>query len=370
MDPLSLTLAAFALGTALKEIIVLAQKLDDTLEQVTRNMENARQLAASILKTLLQMEKLYNGHQDILESSTELKDALDGLKSDVQAAYTKCTELFKPAGKSNDRIDRAKLAFKAWKNRNKVETDITNLKHRVDACFLNFAILSSARIESNTLKVFDSTTRIERTTTRIEQLLVLDQSQLARLKKMEGIVACGPELSVAISDMYLRLQIDAVDQSLTELASSNKSYAIEDVMEEYTRPFHAVIPLGHNNLGHPTHQRAVIRKTLSILQNKSTHSQSLSIQEGAWEMVNLAIQLHHLDMLAEATTIGTWTVGLYKTLVKMDPAIYRPYLVLALHNLSRCYLTLDNQEEATRSIAECVKLNRVLRYHSERQYHG
>ncbi|KAF8154879.1 hypothetical protein B0H34DRAFT_541487 [Crassisporium funariophilum] len=249
---------------------------------------------------------------------------------------------------------------------------------------LHSKTLSSARIESNTLKVFDSTTRIERTTTRIEQLLVLDQSQLARLKKMEGTVACieitdaqttttntgstqripgGPELSVAISDMYLRLQIDAVDQSLTELASSNKSYPIEDLMEEYTRPFHAVIPLGHNNLDRPTHQRAVIRKTLdilSILQNKSTHSQSLSIQEGAWEMVNLAIQLHHLDMLAEATTIGTWTVGLYKTLVKMDPAIYRPYLALALHNLSRYYLTLDNQEEATQSIAECVKLNRVL----------
>ncbi|KAF8154877.1 hypothetical protein B0H34DRAFT_799611 [Crassisporium funariophilum] len=384
MDPLPITLAVFVLGGALKEIISLARKLDNSLEKVSRNMEKARRLAATTLKTLLELEKFYDKHQQVLESLVELKKGLDVLMRDVQEAYTKCTKLYHPPGKSKFRIGRAKLAFKAWKNRNKVEQDITNLKHRMDACFLNFSTFALARIKHKTLKVYDWSTGTETTTSGTSQALVFDENQLAGLRQMEGAVSSlkisdtqtasvvtrstplipgGPALSEAISNMYIRRQVDAVDESLTMLASSKKSYAVGEPMEEYTLPFSSIITLAFNEVDRSSHQQKVIRQTLDILdilQKSNQKKESLLIQEGAWDMINLSIQLYNLDLCAKATMIGLWTVNLYRTLVKADPEIYRPYLALALQNLSKYYVSMDNQMEATCTIAECVELNRLI----------
>ena len=91
-----------------------------------------------------------------------------------------------------------------------------------------------------------------------------------------------------------------------------------------------------------------------------TDTGSISIQEGAWEMVNLSIALHRLDMFEEAATIGLWTVKLFRTLVSVDSKIYMPYLFHALRHLAAFYTDIDKLDAAVDTIEESVKLSRSI----------
>ena len=109
--------------------------------------------------------------------------------------------------------------------------------------------------------------------------------------------------------------------------------------------------------------REVVMMALQILQLLQDSTAQLSIQEGAWDMVNLAIRLHSLEMYSDAVTIGTWTVALYSTLISANPQnakVFEPYHALALRNLSRYYRDVDDLHRASVTIEECVLRHRAL----------
>ena len=162
-----------------------------------------------------------------------------------------------------------------------------------------------------------------------------------------------------ISDMYLRLQVDAIDQTLVQLTNSNL-YLYEEPLMEYQQPFAPLIEnsflLGDKKVLH----QQVVQRTLEIQSVLRTNSGSVSIQEGAWEMVNLSIALHTLDMLEEAATIGLWTVTMFRTLVGLDSRTYLPYLVHALRHLSKFYTDVNKLDAALDAIEESVRLSLSL----------
>ena len=96
MDPMSAALAGLAIASALKDIIELAQKLDDSLakvstwsfgfpyltepQQVAKNMTKSKRLAEDIVKSLRQLEKVYQRYNATLVRSPDLKEAVDRLK--------------------------------------------------------------------------------------------------------------------------------------------------------------------------------------------------------------------------------------------------------------------------------------------------
>jgi len=80
---------------------------------------------------------------------------------------------------------------------------------------------------------------------------------------------------------------------------------VEVPLNNSIQPPKPIISLNDRSQDHTNHHREVLKKaldTIEILQDIS----SLSIQEGAWEMVKLAIQLYELQMFVEAATIGVW----------------------------------------------------------------
>ena len=164
------------------------------------------------------------------------------------------------------------------------------------------------------------------------------------------------------SNMYLRLQVDVFNQSLTtELSSSSESsYPVQVPSDEDTRPLRKKFtkPIDCSQDRTARH-REVVRNTLSILHTLRNKS-SLSIQEGVWEMVDLSIRLYELEMIVEAATIAVWTVELFRILVNMDSTTYQPYLALSLLNLAKYHLETENLDQASLVIAECVELNQQL----------
>jgi len=245
-------------------------------------------------------------------------------------------------------------------------------------------IQTAVRIDrTTTTKILDSTPRKEGSNVRLEPSFSLDQSQLAGLKqltrtvsKMElpkALALCSsysisntfirntpPAVNANdVSDICLHLQVDAVDQSLTELSAVQNSYPGKVPLDDHTRPLKTIIGANSLSQDRVTRHREVVRKTLDILdilQNRS----SLSIKEGAWEMVSLAIRFFDLEMFVEAATIGVWTVEFFRALVNTDATIYQPYLALSLLNLAAYHLGTDNLDQATLVIAECVELNQQL----------
>lgn len=378
MDPLSVTLAA-SLTTTMETIIEVAQTIEDLLDKVAPNMERSQWLASDILKTLRQIEAFCSRQGELLEGPEDLKDALDDLKKEMNAVHTKCQDLFLPPARN--RINKARMVFNAWRNHRKVEAEIITLRNHVQECHVRFTTFTPMGIGRDTTKILDSTARIKSSNSRLEALFILDQSQLAGLRQMTGTISkmdvpktlsfCSSNSNAfiqnlpptanasVISDLYLRQQIDAIDQSPAELSSSQNSYPVHVPLHDYTRPFKTNININGYSQDRATRHREVVRNTLDsldILQNKS----SLLIQEGAWEMVNLAIRLYDLEMFVEATTIGVWTVELFRTLVNMDATTYQSYLALSLLNLARYHLDIDNLDQASLVIAECVELNQQL----------
>jgi hypothetical protein len=63
--------------------------------------------------------------------------------SEMTAFYTICKRLFLPPTKA--RIDKATMAFNAWRNRGRVEADIISLRNRVQACHIIFTVRRNQR---------------------------------------------------------------------------------------------------------------------------------------------------------------------------------------------------------------------------------
>jgi tetratricopeptide (TPR) repeat protein len=162
-----------------------------------------------------------------------------------------------------------------------------------------------------------------------------------------------------ISDMYLRLQVNTIDQTLAQLSNSNL-YLYQEPLVEYQQPFRPLIENDFLPGDRKVLHQQVVQRTLEIQSVLRTESGSVSIQEGAWEMVNLSIALHSLDMLEEAATIGLWTVNLFRTLVSLDSKIYLPYLVLSLRHLSKFYRNINKLDAALDAIKEGVRMCRSL----------
>lgn len=185
-------------------------------------------------------------------------------------------------------------------------------------------------------------TKIMDSTTRVEPLFFLDQSQLAGLKQMAATI------SKKQAPKTLRLCYPTDNTFIQNVSPTVNPSALSDVPQVDTL------------VKSRSQDRAeVIKSTLDILDILQYRSLS-SMQEGAWEMVSLAIRLHELEMFVEAATIGDWTVELFRTLVDMDATTYQPYLALSLLNLARYHLDADNLDQASLVIAECVGLIQQL----------
>ena len=216
---------------------------------------------------------------------------------------------------------------------------------------------AAARIEDSTQEIHTSTARIEVTTAPIERQLIFDSNQVAEPKHMEGRInnlnttnlVSGVTKST-IPDAYLRYQVDELVKALAQLPIKDHTYPVKAPLGNYLQPFQSVITLSTPHADREARHRDVVKKTLEILQRLQQGSTNLPIQEGAWDMVNLAISLHQLGMLQEAASCNYWVLDCQSIPYAIPGrARYLQAISRPLPPQSRSILSRNHLREGTRS---------------------
>ncbi|KAG6828420.1 hypothetical protein H0H92_008043 [Tricholoma furcatifolium] len=166
-----------------------------------------------------------------------------------------------------------------------------------------------------------------------------------------------PSSQDATNALYLHHQVETISTSLVNISTS-KTFANERPNDSYLAPFKSAISMPITALNREDAHRSVVAKTQDIISLLNGDSADLSVQDGAWEMVNLAIKLYDLEMYNDAENMGRWTVTMYRALVATNRDIYEPYLCISLRNLSRYQAQIKDIEASEASINECLDIER------------
>lgn len=161
-----------------------------------------------------------------------------------------------------------------------------------------------------------------------------------------------------VDALYLHRQVETISNSLADL-SATQTFAHEKPNEQYLQPFKTVVSTNQVRPTEDAH-REVVAKTLEIIRLLKGDSAELSVQDGAWEMVNLAIRLHGLEMYSDAEAMGRWTVTMFRALAATNQDIYEPYLALALRNLSRYKSQISDDPGSAAAITESLEIQRHI----------
>ncbi|KDR73169.1 hypothetical protein GALMADRAFT_723185 [Galerina marginata CBS 339.88] len=357
-DSLSVV-SARTLATVLEEITSVAQTLERLFIRASENLQDTHSLAAEIVQTVKQLKDFCDEHYDVCDSSDDMKRALFDLVRDLKLVYTECRDLL--VAPAEGKVRKLKVTLGARRNRSKIESDVLELRNRVSKCHTQVMMFALMNTESQLVPMDNSGSQILTIIEReIARMQIPDDRLIAFLGTSSAMLSTLPrELSLnIISDTYLRLQIDAIDEYLVELSSAG-SYPVEEPMDAYLQPYQpVVVSLGTQDTN--TLRQDIIAKTVEIQEFLRNDSSTLSVQTGAWEMVNLSIGLFSLEMYQEAATMGLWTVNLFRTLVATNSAIYSPYLAHSLRHLARYYSEISDFDGARSAIQECITISRRL----------
>ncbi|KDR69658.1 hypothetical protein GALMADRAFT_145379 [Galerina marginata CBS 339.88] len=362
MDPFSIALATVTLTTAVKDLAELVLKLERSFSKPAENIRNAEMLATEVHRTLDQLKQFCDEQEGILSNANDMKVALSELIRGMESVYDKCSGITPVTAKK--KIDKFKATFSAWKNRNKVQSEIKELMNRVNRCCIQFMMFSIMRIEKR--QVISGDTR-----TQASNIIRNDISTMVSDERIIGFIGSNsatlsklpPDIQISsdfISDAYLRLQISEIN-ALMEKLSLTASYPVEEPIGDYLLPFQTFPSLLVVEDDRFILRKNVIMQALQIQTILKGDSASLSVQAGARALAGLAVGLFYLDMYHESALIGAWAVKLYRTLVTNHPTTYLPSLALSLSNLATAYCgTDDGVNGALSAISECIAIGRSL----------
>ncbi|KAH9475806.1 hypothetical protein JR316_0011366 [Psilocybe cubensis] len=354
-DPLSLVLSSVSLPNALEYMIGLAGTMEETFDKGDQSLHDLHTETAQISSAIVKLAELYNERSCTPFEEKDMNVALLELML--------CCQTF-PSNPQQQLISPGRGQSGGWGTaHDRVYSEIRELKHRINKCHTRFL----GMIKTDKRKGDITSGRYQMTSaddTRKEiskkRRVLLDERLIAFVGSSDMMLSkLPPQVTTnLIADTYLRFQVDAIDNYLIELSTTN-SYPVEAPLEDYLRPFQPVLNTGPSR-DREAFRQNIIEQTLEIQSSIRSDSSTLSIQEGAWNMVNLSVGLYSLEMYEEAASMGIWTVNLFRTLVKTNPAIYSPYLVHALRLLSKYYTGINDNDGAKSTIIEAISISRSL----------
>ncbi|KAJ8519272.1 hypothetical protein ONZ45_g3771 [Pleurotus djamor] len=138
MDPLSIAGTVFS-------FVDIAKQIKASVGKVAKTRRSMRTTSDDILADLNALHNFCETHKLALEDAVELKDSLDGLKSQLMHVSTRCNRVFEPP--SPTVLGRVKHALRTWKNGDSIESDVKRLKESVKASMSRIQLYVSARSE-------------------------------------------------------------------------------------------------------------------------------------------------------------------------------------------------------------------------------
>ncbi|KAF7305751.1 hypothetical protein HMN09_00728700 [Mycena chlorophos] len=196
MDPISATTTLITFVSFMQELIQLGQSIADSIEKVSENRRQVRDLAKDILRMVTDLADLTRGREEEVQTPALLA-ALGNLKAEMLHALDVCRHIAPVEHTNKSRLRELKSQFQGWRKRDKVEAEIRRLKEHVYKCLLTFSALSTVRIEQTAAHIEQTTRQVQDNaldtldaTLRVEQRIMVDgvESQI-KLYKLETMMA-------------------------------------------------------------------------------------------------------------------------------------------------------------------------------------
>ncbi|KAJ7502533.1 hypothetical protein B0H11DRAFT_641918 [Mycena galericulata] len=356
MDPITATTTLITLATFIKDLIEVGQSIKESIEKVSENRRQIRELTNDVLRSLADLANITRGNEDAYQAPA-LLGALGDLKADMLHVLQTCRKI-SPAERSPG-FRSFGSQFKVWMKRNEVEAKIRRLKEHVINCYIKFTAFSTARNEQRTARIDETTAHIEdmsletvNTTLRVEQTFVVSHTEnQVRLRRLEGMVAqvlvetpfgqkiAERTMEIILSDptrksvesQYLSEQAMRLLQSLQYLMKGGHIVVDSDNVVDFF-PMRAQIFVQPGELSHVVHQ--VLGMVLKI-QNSYT---GLKVEHLQYLMGSLGAYLDYVGMKSEAIA---WEVLAIQVLEHVagcgQSAIVLPQLVHSRRKLSGYY---------------------------------
>ncbi|KAF9477788.1 hypothetical protein BDN70DRAFT_994676 [Pholiota conissans] len=345
MDPLSVVLITITLATALKDIVETAKAIQDSFSKLPRNFRHARNLAEEVLTTLEEMWEIYDDNTIVFERAKHLKKAINNLRIQMKTVYEQCVRLMPPV--SEKKRHKIIIAFYIFRNREKMEGLISELKNYVDRCSQQFLVLSNLRTESLVVEIHD---------TLHSDIGKIPNSHFVNFFPSSPSPMTRVVDSVPLRDLskaYLRREVGVVDRHLRSLLThwSQKITSGFEVPSLTISWFLDRAPLSDTMV----HQQTI---TLAF----NIQSLLKSDPSGSWihdvdiSINQLSLNLQQLQMYDDAVEISTLRVNLWKAINTQCPrsnaSSYR--LAESLTKLSILSHSLVDQRRTSVSSGEAI----------------
>ncbi|KAF4609889.1 hypothetical protein D9613_010383 [Agrocybe pediades] len=361
-DPLSITLAAITLGTALKDLTELALKLHESFKKHAHNMRAAASLAEDTLEIVQDLESFYSARGDLLDNLPDVRDAIARLSRDMQSVYDQCLPILQLGNSQERGLRRTLFKIEQWRSR-KVESDIRNLREQANKCYRRFTrhtqlgtAVALGELKGAVSEGFSATTR------QLSILQVSDENVNVFIGSTCAVLSTLPPDVVLSEDLvfklYVRGHVRKLDDILQNLASK-QSYAVEEPDEHHARPFTTHFSYLFRTSEAIEYARGNAVTELIRVQQRLLNigAGGNPIQDGAWALDNLSIDLRELEMYSESLILSTWSVDLYKTLSKSHHwHVYVPHLALVFFNHALLSYKTGNFAQAMAMGTECLSL--------------
>ncbi|KAK6972108.1 Tetratricopeptide repeat family [Favolaschia claudopus] len=179
MDPITVTTTIITLGTFIKDLIELGEGISSSMEQVSENRRQIRNLTEDIVRALYELASLTRGKEGAFRGP-ELLCALESLKAEMLCVHSKCLKI---SPKQLPGFRGIPSHLKAWRKRDELEKQIGRLRERVQNCISQFTAFSAARTEHLAAETAHRTLRIEK------RLIVDNIENQVKARRLEGLMA-------------------------------------------------------------------------------------------------------------------------------------------------------------------------------------
>ncbi|KAF4609890.1 hypothetical protein D9613_010389 [Agrocybe pediades] len=361
-DPLSITLAAITLGTALKDLTELALKLHESFKKHAHNMQAAESLAADTLEIVQDIEKFYIERGDVLDNLRDVRDAVARLSKDMKSVYDQCLPILQLANSPEGGLRRTLFKIEQWRSRKEVESNIRNLREQANKCYRRFTrqtqlgtAVAIGEMKGAVSEGFSATTR------QLSALQVSNENVLSFMGSARTILSTLPPGVMLPEDLvfklYVRGHVGKIDDILKNLASK-QSYAVEEPNRRHSKLLTIYSSLQLRTTEAIEYRRDnTVTKLIRVQQRLlNVEAGGNPIQEGALALNALSLDLQELEMYSESLTLSTWSVDLYKTLSKSHRDVYAPHLALALFNHTSFSYNTGDFAQAMAMTTECLSL--------------
>ncbi|KAJ7069104.1 hypothetical protein C8F01DRAFT_1226579 [Mycena amicta] len=362
-DPITVTATIITFASFIKDLIEVGQSIRRSIEKVSENRRQIRNLVDDILCTLGNLASLSRAHENAFQTP-ELLSALANLKADMLYVLSVCGKISSMESSQGLRGFRSQI--KVWMKRDDVEKTINRLKEHVNKCYLQFTAFSAARIEHTSLRVEDTSLRVEQ---RLIGNNVDNQVRLRRLEEMMTRMMLTTQFGQNVMNQSAEIiASDMTHQTLEFQYLSTQAFRLIDSLQARVVASSVTFIPGWDGTSlvfkpPPASAKHILHKILGLALKLSDCPTTIALGSIEDILFTLGRDLEWYGMNSEGTACDLAITQILRVTARTAQfgTQILPHLILSYCNLSERYQYQLRWDLATQTSQQALDLCRWLR---------